>query len=216
MKKINVFIADDHPLFRKGLRDTIEPVPEFNLVGEAEDGETALRLVGELVPDVVVLDIEMPKMTGLETASRLHDGGNPAGVVILTMYKDPDFLYQALDLGVRGYVLKDCAVRDIVESIRTVAAGSYYLSPVLSTHLIARDERLRAFHAAHRGVVLLTPSERKILKLVAENLTSREIAARLNISEKTVENHRANIADKLDIHGAHQLLKFALENKSCL
>jgi DNA-binding NarL/FixJ family response regulator len=215
-KQTAIVIVDDHPVFRKGLKDIIEPVPQFRIVGEAENGEVALRLIDELRPDIAIVDIEMPTRNGFDLVKEVHARQIPVDIVFLTMYKEEDIFNAAMDLGIKGYVLKECAVHDILECIRVVTSGKYYISPLLSTHLIHRNDRQKEFQNKHAALTLLTATERKILKLIAENKTSKEIAEELFISYKTVENHRNNIANKLNLHGAHQLLKFALENKSYL
>ena len=213
-KKITIVIADDHPLFRKGLADTLRSIEDFALLGEAEDGATVLKLLEDCKPQVAVLDIEMPKMNGLDLSRALRERQPAMGIVILTMYKDPDLMDQTLNLGVRGYLVKDGAIREIVDCVRAVAGGNYYVSPILSTHLIHRKERINEFYSRYPAMQRLTPTEKEILKLIAMNKTSKEIAEALFISDKTVDNHRTNIVNKLDLHGKHQLLKFALEHRS--
>jgi DNA-binding NarL/FixJ family response regulator len=129
------------------------------------------------------------------------------------MYKDEDMFNEAMDLGVKGYVLKENAVQDIIECLKTVSSGGYYISPFLSSYIINRNDRTKSFENRYPSFVALTAMERKVLKLIADNKTSKEIADKLFISYKTVENHRTNIANKLDLHGSHQLLKFAIENR---
>jgi DNA-binding NarL/FixJ family response regulator len=213
-EKTTVLIADDHPLFRKGLRDCINEKKELVLVGEAENGKAAWEMIEKLRPHVAVIDIEMPVMNGLDLIKLVHDKQVTVSIVILTMYKDPDLFDMAMDLGAKGYVLKDSAIHDIVESIQTVSSGQYYISPMLSTYLINRDERQKEFTNKYPAIILLTATEKKIMKMIADNKTSKEIAKELFISDKTVDNHRTNIAKKLNLHGSHQLLKFALENKA--
>ena len=215
-KAITLIIADDHPVFRRGLRDIIESKQEFRVAGEAENGECALKLIEEVTPQIAVIDIEMPVMDGFDLVKALHARHTPIDIIFLTMYKEEDIFNKAMDLGVRGYVLKESAVHDILESLRIVAAGGYYISPLLTSYLVNRNDCLKEFHARHPSIVLLTLMERKVLRLIAENKTSRDIGEELCISWKTVENHRNNIANKLNLHGPHQLLNFALENKSHL
>lgn len=213
-KKIKVLIADDHPIFRKGLRQAIESDRALIIVGEAANGLDAYHSTVALKPDVVVLDIEMPTLSGLEVASRIHKEHLPVEIVFLTMYKDEDMFNEAMDRGVKGYVLKENTVEDIVSCIKAVAKGEYFLSPTISAYLITRSDRARSLLKKKPQLDDLTPTERKILRLIAENKTSKEIAAMLNVSHRTVENHRLNICNKLDIHGSHALLKFALQFKS--
>lgn len=213
-KKIKILIADDHPIFRKGLRQAIENDKSLIIVGEADNGLDAYQLIASMKPDVVVLDIEMPVLSGLEVASRVQKEHFPVEIVFLTMYKDEDMFNEAMDRGVKGYVLKENTVEDIVSCIKTVAKGKYFLSPTISSYLVSRSDRARNLLKRKPELDDLTPTERKILKLIAENKTSKEIALMLNVSHRTVENHRLNICNKLDIHGSHGLLKFAIEFKS--
>ena len=214
--EMSIVIADDHPIFRQGLRQVIEAERDLRVVAEAGDGEAALARLGELRPDMAVLDIDMPKLDGFAVARAIRREGLPVEVVFLTMHKDEDMFNEALDLGVRGYVVKDSAVTDIVGSIRAVAAGRHFISPSISTYLVERRRRADALAASKPGIRDLTPTERRVLTLIAENKTSREIAEELFVSPRTVENHRANICQKLDLRGAHALLKFALEHRSQL
>lgn len=215
-KETTIIIVDDHPVFRKGLRDVIDPVSQFRIVAEAENGEKALSLVDEFRPDIAIVDIEMPVKNGFDLVKEIHARSLPVDIVFLTMYKEEDVFNAAMDLGIKGYVLKESAVYDIMECLRVVAMGKHYISPVLSSYLINRNDRQKEFQNKHVRITLLTATERKILRFIADNKTSKEIAEELFISYKTVENHRNNIANKLNLHGAHRLLKFALENKSFL
>jgi DNA-binding NarL/FixJ family response regulator len=209
-------IADDHPLFRKGLREVIESDPELQIIGEAGDGEMALSLIRQHTPPLVILDVDMPKMSGLVVARELRQGKSETEVIFLTMYKEEDLFNEAMDVGARGYVLKDSAVNDILNAIHTVMEGKYYISPALSDHLMKRSTRAEKLLRHAPSLEDLTPAELRVLRLIAENKTSKEIADILSISYKTVENHRTNVASKLHLRGSHSLLKFALENKTAL
>lgn len=210
---LRVLIADDHPLFRKALRQIIESDSRFEVVHEMENGEEVLTLLDEELPDIVVLDVDMPKLNGIEVARAIQKKDLLVDVIFITMYKDEYMFNKAMDIGVRGYILKESAVSDITSGIKTVAEGKYYISPSISEYLVRRSGRSTTLPAHQRGIVDLTPTERRVLKLIAENKTSKEIAGEMTISPKTVERHRENISNKLDLHGAHTLLKFALENK---
>jgi DNA-binding NarL/FixJ family response regulator len=214
--EIRILIADDHPVFRKGLRQIIETDMALQVIAEAEDGEAALALIQQLRPAVALLDIDMPKMDGLDVARAIGEKRLAVEVVFLTMHKDEDIFNEAMDAGARGYVLKDSAVTDIIQSIRAVAEGRHYISPQLSSLLVNRSMRVASLVTQKPGLDSLTATERRILKLIAENKTSKEIGGELFVSVRTVENHRANICAKLDLRGAHALLKFALENRSAL
>jgi DNA-binding NarL/FixJ family response regulator len=209
-----ILIADDHPIFREGLRRLIESENGLEVVSEAGDGRTALREIEAFQPDVAILDVDMPEMDGFDVARAVKEKRLPVELVFITMYKDEEMFNEALDLGVKAYVLKDSAVTDLIGAVRAVLAGSNFISPALSSHLINRHGRANALERKKPGLKDLTPTERRILPLIADNKTSREIAEALFISVRTVENHRSNICQKLDLHGAHALLKFALEHKS--
>ncbi len=211
---IRVAIVDDHPLFRQGLRQAIEADARFQLVGEAGDGRAGLQLILAAKPDIAVLDVNLPHLSGLDVARQLQAKAHPTRVIILTMYKEEETCNLALDLGVKGFVLKENAVQDILASLHAVAAGGHYLSPSISGYLVKRRHRAETLAAHKPGLDDLTQAERRILKGIAEQKTSREIAAELFISPRTVEAHRANICAKLGLRGSHSLLRFALENKS--
>jgi DNA-binding NarL/FixJ family response regulator len=214
--EITLVIADDHPVFRAGLREIVEAADGIRVVAEAENGETALKLIKEHQPAIALLDIEMPVVDGFGVAKVIRNDCLPVEVIFLTMHKDEDLLDEAMELGAKGYLLKENAAQDILDCVRFVAAGEYYVSPHLSSYLVRRNLRSKSLLHKYPSLGLLTLTERKILHGIAENKTSRDIAATLFISSKTVENHRANIAKKLNLRGSHQLLKFALENKSLL
>lgn len=212
--EVRIVIADDHPIFRKGLRAMIESEPDFEVVAEAEDGETALGMIGKLDPDVVILDVDMPGKDGFEAASAIIRRNLAIGIIFLTMHNTESLFNAALDIGVQGYVLKDSALPEITDCIRAVAGGGNYISPPLSTYLIKRANRTDDLKRRTPGIYDLTPSERNILKLIAAENTSREIAEKLFISVRTVDRHRANISAKLDLRGSNALVKFALTHRS--
>ncbi len=212
--EVSILIADDHPIFRRGLRQVIEAETQYRVVAEAENGAAALEQVRLLKPDVAVLDVNMPQMSGFDVARELRNERKPVAIVFLTMYKDEDVFNAALDVGVKGYVLKDSAITDIVGCVRAVAAGQPYISPQLSAYLLNRSQRAASLEKAIPGLNNLTPTERRILKLIAEYKTSKEIAEELHIHYRTVDNHRTNISQKLGLQGSHALLKFAVEHKS--
>ncbi len=211
-----IVIADDHPLFRQGLRQTIDADPDFRVIGEAANGHEALRLISELKPDICTLDIQMPGLDGLEIVRQLHTQKFRTEVIFLTMYKEEEMLNAALDAGVKGYVLKESAANDILDALRSATRGRGYISPVFSDFLLSRRENAAALRASKPGLHRLTPSECRILKMIAEDRTSKEIADLLGLSPRTVENHRANICAKLEVHGIHGLVKFAFDNRSRL
>lgn len=212
--EIKILIADDHPIVRQGLRQTIESGDGLKVVAEAGDGQEALARIKDLKPHVAVLDIQMPLLDGFGAARAIREEGIAIGLVFLTVYRDEDIFNAALDVGVKGYVLKDSAVSDIVACVRAVAAGEHYASPSLTSHLISRGRRAAILVEERPGLAALTPTERHVLRLIADYKTSKEIATELFISPRTVETHRNNICQKLDLHGSHALMKFGLTHKS--
>jgi DNA-binding NarL/FixJ family response regulator len=212
--EIKVLIADDHPIFRHGLKQIIEKDPQLKVVAEAEDGEIALGLLPKCGAGIAVLDVDMPNKDGFDVARAMRQQGLRIPVVFLTMHKDERLLNAALDLGVQGYVLKDGAINEIAQCIRSVAVGQFYVSPQLSQFLVNRSRRAAALAAVNPQVDSLSPTERRILQLIGDYRTSKEIAGELLISIRTVEHHRANIGEKLGLKGTHAVLKFAIEHKS--
>lgn len=212
--EIRIVIADDHPVVRKGLRQVIESDPQLTVVAEADDGAAALTLIQELKPAVAVLDVDMPGMDGFAAAKEIQKQNLPVEVVFLTIHSEEDLFHAAMDLGVRGYILKESAVTEIVGGIKAVAAGRPYVTPSLTAYLIGRRSRTQSFAESLPGLGDLTPTERRILRLIAADKSSKEIAAELFIHYRTVENHRNNICHKLDLRGHNALLKFALLHKS--
>lgn len=213
-REIRVLIADDHPIFRRGLRLVIEGEPGLTVVAEVADGLDALSAVRSQQPEIAVLDVDMPGLDGFAIARAIEQEQLPTRVLFLTMHKEEDMLHEALRLKVQGYVVKDSAVTEIVGGIRAVMAGGSFISPALSNEMVARiRQNAELLTAKPNSLQELTPSERQILKLIAEHKTNKEIAGALFISHRTVENHRANICQKLDLRGTHALLRFALDHK---
>jgi DNA-binding NarL/FixJ family response regulator len=210
---IRILFADDHPIVRQGLRQTIEKEDDLTIVGEADNGQTALQLITELKPEVVVMDLDMPVMDGFALLTALRESNLPSRAIVLTVHQEQEFFDEAVRLGAQGYILKDSAVTDVVNGIRAVAGGASYVSPALTSYLFkqAREERVRP-----DAVAQLTNTERAVLKLVADYKTNNQIADLLCISPHTVKTHRKNINAKLNLEGNHALMKFALENKSKL
>jgi two-component system, NarL family, response regulator DegU len=213
-REIRVLIADDHPIFRQGLRGIIEAQPELTVVAEASNGGQALERLQQGDISVAVLDVTMPVKDGFAVAREARERRLATALVFLTMHKDEHYLNAALDLGVPGYVLKDNATTEIVDCVRTVAGGGEYISPTLSSFLIRRRARAQSLAEQKPALEQLTPAERRVLRLVADGLTSREIAGQLGIGLRTVEHHRNNVAVKLELRGSHALTKFAIKHQS--
>jgi two-component system, NarL family, response regulator DegU len=206
-KVIQILIADDHPIVRQGLRQVIEVDSELRIAAEAGDGSEALAKIREHRPDVAVLDIDMPQMDGFQIALALRQQNIGVEIIFLTVHREESFMKKALDLGAKGYVLKDSAVTDIVSAIKAAHLGHTFISPAMTAYLIKpRPSK------SHEGLESLTPSERNVLKLIAQYKTTKEIAEILFVSSRTVESHRLNICQKLRLQGSHSLIKFAMEH----
>jgi DNA-binding NarL/FixJ family response regulator len=214
--EVKIVIADDHPIVRQGLRQMIEAEKNFTIVGEAGDGEDALQLIETHKPDVAVLDIDMPRIGGFDVARELKRKKSEVGIIFLTMHSEEEIFQTAMDLGVGGYVLKDSATTDIVAGIKSIASGKPFISPALSALLLNRRRRVNKLARQNPELDSLTPTERRILKLIAEDKTSKEIGEELFISHRTVHAHRANISNKLNLSGNLALVKFAITHKSVL
>lgn len=215
-KKIKIIIADDHPIFRKGLRKIIEADNEIEILGEAENGESALNKILDLKPDIALLDIDMPKLTGIQVLKELKKRKVNIKTIFLTVYSDESIFDEAMNLGILGYVLKDSAISDIINCIKSVADEKYYITPSLSDFLINLKNKLKRMEENKPALSRLTKTEMNVLSLLAEGKTSRQIGEKMFISHKTVDNHKANISDKLELRGMHILIKFAIENKAIL
>ena len=211
---IRIVIADDHPIVRKGLRQVIEEQPDFQVVAEASDGETGLELIRKLQPHVAILDLDMPKLNGFAVAGEIRRSNLSVEVMFLTIHREVDLLHKAMDIGGSGYIVKQSALVDIVDGIRSVAARRPYVSPSMTPALLQRRARAQALEETTPSLNDLTPSERRILSMIAMGKATSAIAAELFIHERTVESHRASISHKLRLKGANSLLRFALEHKS--
>lgn len=212
--EVRIVMADDHPVVRQGLRQTIEAARGMVVIAEAGDGRTALEQIRALKPDIAILDIDMPELDGFDVGRALRVEKLKIEVIFLTIHREEEFLNEAIGLGAKGYVLKDSALFDIVNCIKMVSAGQAYVSPALTSHLLGRQQRAQSLKREKPGLKDLSPTELRVLKLIAEYKTSKEIAEELFISHRTVETHRTNICNKLEIHGSHALIKFVLAHKS--
>lgn len=209
-------MADDHPIFRKGLREVVQGSPDLALVCEVADGKAAWEAIQRLRPDVAILDVTMPGHDGLEVARKVQAQDLPVAVVMLTMHSDTDLFDAAVDAGVCGYLLKENAETELLDCVRAVKAGRSFFCDEFVQHLLRRKQRTLQMARQRPGLADLTPTERQILRLIAQSQTSKEIAEKLGSSPRTVENHRFHIAEKLGLRGAHSLVKFAFDNRASL
>jgi len=203
---IRIILADDHRMFRDGLRALIEKEQDIKVIGEAENGRTTVQLARELSPDVVVMDIGMPDLNGVEATRQIAAQCPSVRVIALSMHSDKRFVTEMLHAGASGYLLKDCAFQELAQAIRTVARNQAYLSPRIAG-VVVTDY---AGRLPTTKVAALTPREREVLQLLAEGKNTKEIASALNVSVKTVETHRAQIMGRLDLHSVAELTKFAI------
>ena len=211
--QIKVLIADDHPIFRRGLAQILKEVDGFSIVGEADDGISALSQIRAVLPDVAVLDIDMPGQGGFEIALAIEAERLPVRVIFMTMHNSETLLNRVLSLGIKGYVLKDGALAEIIQAIKSVIRGEEFISPALTRHLVSRLRRAEDLTNQKPTVKDLTPTELKVIRCIAQHKSSKEIAAEMFVSVRTVEQHRANIAEKLTLRGNNALLRFALEHR---
>jgi two-component system, NarL family, nitrate/nitrite response regulator NarL len=212
---LRIVIGEDHPVFRDGLKRALSD-GGFRIVGEAGDGQSAYELIRTLRPDVAVVDIGLPGMDGCAVARRVCEERLPVALVFLTVCDEVEIFEQALSWGVKGYLLKDATSDEIVRCMRAVSAGQHFVSPAMTTHLVERTQRVEHFSRQLAALQRLTPHERLILKRIALERQSKEIAAELGIAPRTVDAHRANICQKLGLHGNHVLRRFALRHRDQL
>jgi DNA-binding NarL/FixJ family response regulator len=214
--EIRIVIAEDHPFFREGLKAALATMRTFRVVGEAGDGEAALECIQALEPEIAILDIGLPRKDGVAVVRRIRELRLPVEVVFLTVYDDEDMFEAALELGVKGYLLKDCTADEIVRCVDAVATGQHYAAPAMTTYLVAKTRRIERFAEQVPGLGLLSAHERAILRRIAQRKTSKEIAQEMGIAPKTVDTHRTNICAKLQIHGKHVLSRFAARHRADL
>jgi DNA-binding NarL/FixJ family response regulator len=210
MKPIRVLLADDHKLIRAGLVLVVQQQPDLSVIGEADDGRQAVQLVESLRPDVVVMDIGMPNLNGIEAARQITASRPDTAVVILSMHADEGYVLRALKAGARAYLLKDSATTDLVQAIRAVVEGKSFFSPAVSKVLLQDYMRKLQRSGAEDSYDLLSPREREVLQLVAEGQSNKEVANLLNLSTYTVETHRAKIMQKLNLKGVPELILYAV------
>jgi two-component system response regulator NreC len=210
--KIRILIADDHTLLRNGICALLEAEPDMVIVGEANDGREAVRLVGQLKPQVVLMDIAMPLLNGLEATRQIKREHPEINVLVLTMYDHEEYFREMLEVGASGYIIKRAAATELVSAIRAVYNGEAVLSPAI-TRLLLEDYLNRETHREDDDPNALSAREREVLQLIAEGKTSREIAELLHLSVKTVQSHRTNLMQKLDLHDRGELIKYAIQKK---
>ena len=211
MRKIKIMIADDHTIIRQGMRKLFEAYPELQIVGESQDGEEAVELVKQLLPDLIIMDISMPGLNGLEATRQIKKRFPETKILILTMHAEKEYIFKILQSGASGYLLKGSAIDELVTAIHAVDRGESYLSPPISKSII---EDYVGGGPKSRGALRsqpLTTREREVLQLIAEGHTSKRIATRLSLSSKTVETHRSHIMQKLNIHNAAGLIRYAIQ-----
>ena len=210
MNSIRVLLADDHKLIRAGLRLVVDQQPDLSVVGEADDGRQAVELAKSLKPNVVVMDIGMPNLNGIEAARQIGEMDPGAAVVMLSMHSDESYVLRALSAGARAYLLKDSDTTDLVQAIHAVAEGKSFFSPAVSKVLLQDYMRKLRRSGAEDSYDLLSPRERGVLQLVAEGKSNKEVASLLNLSVYTVETHRAKIMQKLNLKGVPELILYAV------
>jgi two-component system, NarL family, response regulator NreC len=212
MKRIRIFLADDHTILREGIRSLLENESDMEVVGEAEDGHQAVKMVRQIKPDVVLMDIAMPRLNGLEATSQIKKLIPDSKILILTMHDNEEYIRKALASGAMGYILKDAAARELMDAIRAVYRGEAVLSPAV-TRLVIEDYLRWGDLKPEVPQDDLSEREREILQLIAEGNTNKQIAEILCISIKTVQAHRSNLMNKLDLHDRGELIKYAIQKK---
>ncbi len=207
---VTIVVADDHKIVREGLVKLLEAREDFTVIGEAADGEEAVEMVLAKQPDVVLMDINMPKLSGIDATRRIGKRGCNAKILVLSMHENRNYVEEVLRAGASGYVVKNSASQDVHNAIDAVRAGASYLSPAITQQVV--DAIARPGDASPTGVSMLTDREREVLQLIAEGLSSKEIAVKLGVSLKTVDSHRSNLMEKLDIHKVSGLVRFAIRS----
>ena len=210
MTTIRILLADDHSLLRAGIRALLEALSDVEVVAEAADGTEALGLIATHAPDIAMLDIAMPKLGGLEVAAQVARDFPRTRVMILSMHVDEEYIRRAIRSGATGYLLKDSATSELEAAVRSVASGGTYLSPAVSTHLVNGYQRHERGESTALAADPLTPRQREVLRMIAEGLTTKAIARVLGISVKTVEAHRTQLMERLNIHEIARLVRYAI------
>ncbi len=213
MSITRILIADDHGIVRKGIRFLLETQDDLRVIGEASDGREAVRLAEELEPDVVIMDIAMPHLSGIEATEQIIRRTPAIGVIVLSMHSDEAYLVRTLAAGAKGYLLKDSAEDDLIRAVRTVAQGRPFFSPAISQALLEDYLRNLQQRGLQDSYDLLTQREKEVLQLLAEGKSNKEVATMLNLSVYTVETHRANLMQKLNLHNTAEIVLYAVRKK---
>jgi two-component system, NarL family, response regulator NreC len=208
--KLKVLIADDHGVVRKGLRLLLEQYPEIDVVGEAANGREAVRLATELSPNIVLMDIAMPLLNGIDAAEQIRKAGSQVGIIMLTMHADESYVLRALSAGVKGYLLKESAEDDLLRAVKAVAEDRPFFSPAITQTLLEDYMRVLKQEGLSDSFELLTTREREVLQLLAEGKSNKEVAAILDVSLYTVESHRTNLMQKLNLHNTAEIVLYAV------
>ena len=211
MSAITIILADDHAILREGLRLILNKESEFDVVGEASDGKEIIQLVEKLNPDIVVMDITMPKLNGLEATRQIKKKFPEVGIIILTVHETEEYVYQVFQAGASGFLCKKSAHKDLVYAIRSVYEGEYFISPHVSRSVVNEYISKTGRHTTEDNFESLTEREREILQLIAEGHPNKIISDQLNLSIKTIETHRSNIMQKLGVHNTAGLVRFAIK-----
>jgi DNA-binding NarL/FixJ family response regulator len=210
MKAIRILLADDHTVVRKGLRLLLENVPEFQVIADASSGREAVALAEQYAPDVIVMDVAMPILNGIEAARQITAKLPQTAVVFLSMHGDESYVLRALKAGARAYLLKDSAEYDLIQAVKAVSEGKAFFSPAISKMLVEDYMRQMQERGVEDSYELLTTREREVLQLLAEGKSNKDVAALLNLSLYTVETHRSNIFQKLNLHSGAELILYAI------
>jgi DNA-binding NarL/FixJ family response regulator len=209
-----IVVAEDHPFFRDGVRRALDNVPSLRVIAEAADGLIALGQIRALKPDMAIMDIGLPKMDGVTIVRTIRQERIPLEFIFLTICSDEEIFEAAIELDVKGYLLKECTDAELLRCIAAVSSGHHYTSPAMTTYLVNKTRQVERFAGTRPGLRLLSQQERTILRQIAQDMTSKEIAEEMGIAVKTVDAHRSNICRKLELRGQHVLSRFAARHRT--